>query len=34
MDRGPLNYDGCGIIWRRVCVEKVLEVPWTGNNTV
>ena len=31
MDRGPLNYDRWGIIKRRVCVENVPEVDWTGN---
>ena len=31
MDRGPLNYDGRGIIKHRVCVENVPEVDWTGN---
>ena len=23
MDRGPLNYDTCGIIKHRICVENV-----------
>ena len=30
MDRGPLNYDGQGIIKHSVCVENVLEVEWVG----
>ena len=30
MDRGPLNYDGRGIIKHRICVENVPEVERTG----
>ena len=30
MDRGALNYDRQGIIKRRVYVENVPEVEWTG----
>ena len=30
MDRGPLNYDGRGIIKHTICVENVPEVELLG----